>query len=79
MRKVDPMRHVVICYYCERRMWCGSEYQRREFVDTLKLMGWRWRGIVAACPDHAPIFDREVVKITLPYVGPKRAMLGGAR
>lgn len=79
--KVDPKKHVAICHFCERRMWCSSEYERQEFWETLKLIGWKSMGLIAACPDHAHALGASTVRITLPYLGPKRSMAanGGAR
>ena len=79
MKKVDPKRHVAICHYCERRMWCSSEYERHEFWTTLTLMGWKTMGLVAACPDHAHALGASTLRITLPAVSLKRAMIGGVR
>lgn len=75
--KIDPKKHVAICHFCERRMWCSSLFEKHEFWTTLKLIGWRWRGCVTACPDHAHALSGTPVTIRLPAVGPKRAMRGG--
>lgn len=71
----DPRRYVAICHYCERRMWCSSAFARAEFLATLALLGWVFRGGVAACPAHARALSRFAF-VRLSAAGPKRAMLG---